>query len=90
MASPAPVPCSDTGRNPLSRSNQLSQRAVTRLQECRRLPCYQIQIHRLITAVARQLLFYRAGFADIAGRIADGPPEVVDSLLAWPRHTDWM
>jgi hypothetical protein len=36
------------------------------------------------------LLFYRGRFADTAGRIADGPPEVVDTLLAWPRHTDWM
>ena len=21
---------------------------------------------------------------------ADGPPELVDTLLAWPRHADWM
>jgi len=21
---------------------------------------------------------------------AAGPPEVVDTLLAWPRHADWM
>jgi 3-hydroxy-9,10-secoandrosta-1,3,5(10)-triene-9,17-dione monooxygenase reductase component len=36
------------------------------------------------------LLFYRSRFADTVARIADGPPEVVDTLLAWPRHTDWM
>jgi hypothetical protein len=21
---------------------------------------------------------------------ADGPPEIVDTLLAWPRHADWI
>ena len=36
------------------------------------------------------LLFYRGRFAGTAAPIADGPPEVVDTLLAWPRHTDWM
>jgi 3-hydroxy-9,10-secoandrosta-1,3,5(10)-triene-9,17-dione monooxygenase reductase component len=36
------------------------------------------------------LLFYRGRFTGTAARIADGPPEVVDTLLAWPRHTDWM
>jgi 3-hydroxy-9,10-secoandrosta-1,3,5(10)-triene-9,17-dione monooxygenase reductase component len=40
---------------------------------------------------ARQpLLFYRGRFSVTAARPADGPPEVVDTLLAWPRHTDWM
>jgi 3-hydroxy-9,10-secoandrosta-1,3,5(10)-triene-9,17-dione monooxygenase reductase component len=36
------------------------------------------------------LLFYRGRFAVTAERAADGPPEVVDTLLAWPRHTDWI
>ncbi len=36
------------------------------------------------------LLFYRGRFAVTAARAADGPPEVVDTLLAWPRHTDWI
>jgi 3-hydroxy-9,10-secoandrosta-1,3,5(10)-triene-9,17-dione monooxygenase reductase component len=36
------------------------------------------------------LLFYRGRFAVTAQRTADGPPEVVDTLLAWPRHTDWI
>jgi 3-hydroxy-9,10-secoandrosta-1,3,5(10)-triene-9,17-dione monooxygenase reductase component len=31
------------------------------------------------------LLFYRGRYG-----LADGPPEVVDTLLAWPRHADWM
>jgi 3-hydroxy-9,10-secoandrosta-1,3,5(10)-triene-9,17-dione monooxygenase reductase component len=36
------------------------------------------------------LLFYRGRFAVTAERAAAGPPEVVDTLLAWPRHTDWI
>jgi 3-hydroxy-9,10-secoandrosta-1,3,5(10)-triene-9,17-dione monooxygenase reductase component len=36
------------------------------------------------------LLFYRGRFSATAPRAADGPPEVVDTLLAWPRHTDWI
>jgi 3-hydroxy-9,10-secoandrosta-1,3,5(10)-triene-9,17-dione monooxygenase reductase component len=35
------------------------------------------------------LLFYRGRFTAAAAR-AEGPPEVVDTLLAWPRHTDWI
>jgi 3-hydroxy-9,10-secoandrosta-1,3,5(10)-triene-9,17-dione monooxygenase reductase component len=37
----------------------------------------------------RPLLFYRGRYAAI-DQGADGPPEVVDTLLAWPRHADWM
>ncbi len=36
------------------------------------------------------LLFYRGRYAVIAAQPAAGPPEVVDTLLAWPRHADWM
>ncbi len=37
------------------------------------------------------LLFYRGRYAVTAARPpAEGPPEVVDTLLAWPRHADWM
>lgn len=38
------------------------------------------------------LLFYRGRFAVTIGSGADaaGPPEVVDTLLSWPRHADWM
>jgi 3-hydroxy-9,10-secoandrosta-1,3,5(10)-triene-9,17-dione monooxygenase reductase component len=36
------------------------------------------------------LLFYRGRFAVTGARVAGGPPEVVDTLLAWPRHTDWI
>ena len=36
------------------------------------------------------LLFYRGRYGVTAGRRADGPPEVVDTLLAWPRHADWI
>jgi 3-hydroxy-9,10-secoandrosta-1,3,5(10)-triene-9,17-dione monooxygenase reductase component len=36
------------------------------------------------------LLFYRGRFTVPAERAAGGPPEVVDTLLAWPRHNDWI
>jgi 3-hydroxy-9,10-secoandrosta-1,3,5(10)-triene-9,17-dione monooxygenase reductase component len=37
------------------------------------------------------LLFYRGRYAVTAARSpAEGPPEVVDTLLAWPRHADWI
>jgi len=36
------------------------------------------------------LLFYRGRFDSTAARAADDPPELVDTLLAWPRHNDWM
>jgi len=39
---------------------------------------------------ARPLLFYRGRYAETAPRPAAGPPEVVDTLLAWPRHADWI
>jgi 3-hydroxy-9,10-secoandrosta-1,3,5(10)-triene-9,17-dione monooxygenase reductase component len=36
------------------------------------------------------LLFYRGRYAVTAAPSSDGPPEVVDTLLAWPRHADWI
>jgi 3-hydroxy-9,10-secoandrosta-1,3,5(10)-triene-9,17-dione monooxygenase reductase component len=36
------------------------------------------------------LLFYRGRYGVTAAEPADGPPEVVDTLLAWPRHADWI
>jgi 3-hydroxy-9,10-secoandrosta-1,3,5(10)-triene-9,17-dione monooxygenase reductase component len=37
------------------------------------------------------LLFYRGRYAATAPSApADGPPELVDTLLAWPRHADWI
>lgn len=36
------------------------------------------------------LLFYRGRFTLSAQAGADSPPEVVDTLLAWPRFADWM
>ena len=36
------------------------------------------------------LLFYKGRYAVTARGAGDGPPEVVDSLLAWPRHADWI
>ena len=36
----------------------------------------------------RPLLFYRGRYA--ATDPGDGPAEVVDTLLAWPRYADWM
>ncbi|HYK29196.1 MAG TPA: flavin reductase family protein [Streptosporangiaceae bacterium] len=35
------------------------------------------------------LLFYRGRFT-LSAAAADTPPEVVDTLLAWPRYADWM
>jgi 3-hydroxy-9,10-secoandrosta-1,3,5(10)-triene-9,17-dione monooxygenase reductase component len=40
--------------------------------------------------VQQPLLFYRGRYASTAARPVDGPPEIVDTLLAWPRHADWM
>jgi 3-hydroxy-9,10-secoandrosta-1,3,5(10)-triene-9,17-dione monooxygenase reductase component len=36
------------------------------------------------------LLFYRGRFTLSASTDVDAPPEVVDTLLAWPRYADWM
>ncbi|HSZ48533.1 MAG TPA: flavin reductase family protein [Streptosporangiaceae bacterium] len=36
------------------------------------------------------LLFYRGRFTLSASPDGDAPPEVVDTLLAWPRYADWM
>ncbi len=38
----------------------------------------------------RPLLFYRGRYAETGQDGADGLPEVVDTLLAWPRHADWI
>jgi 3-hydroxy-9,10-secoandrosta-1,3,5(10)-triene-9,17-dione monooxygenase reductase component len=35
------------------------------------------------------LLFYRGRYTT-ASTAPAGPPEVVDTLLSWPRHTDWI
>jgi 3-hydroxy-9,10-secoandrosta-1,3,5(10)-triene-9,17-dione monooxygenase reductase component len=36
------------------------------------------------------LLFYRGRFTLSAATDAETPPEVVDTLLAWPRYADWI
>ena len=36
------------------------------------------------------LLFYRGRYRVPDAASADAPPEVVDTLLAWPRHADWI
>jgi len=38
----------------------------------------------------RPLLFYRGRYGVTAAEPAPGPPEIVDTLLAWPRHADWI
>jgi 3-hydroxy-9,10-secoandrosta-1,3,5(10)-triene-9,17-dione monooxygenase reductase component len=38
----------------------------------------------------RPLLFYRGRYAETAAPPAEGPPEVADTLLSWPRHADWI
>ncbi len=40
------------------------------------------------TRAGRPLLFYRGRYA--ATDPGSGPTEVVDTLLAWPHHADWM
>jgi 3-hydroxy-9,10-secoandrosta-1,3,5(10)-triene-9,17-dione monooxygenase reductase component len=40
-------------------------------------------------APGQPLLFYRGRYG-VTAPDADGPPEVVDTLLAWPRHADWI
>jgi len=39
---------------------------------------------------ARPLLFYRGRYTSTAVVSPHEPPEVVDTMLAWPRHTDWI
>jgi len=38
----------------------------------------------------RPLLFYRGRYGVTAAEPDPGPPEIVDTLLAWPRHADWI
>jgi 3-hydroxy-9,10-secoandrosta-1,3,5(10)-triene-9,17-dione monooxygenase reductase component len=38
----------------------------------------------------RPLLFYRGRYAAMDAGSDASPPEVVDTLLAWPRHADWI
>ena len=38
----------------------------------------------------RPLLFYRGRYGVTAAEPVPGPPEIVDTLLAWPRHADWI
>jgi len=38
----------------------------------------------------RPLLFYRGRYGVTETEPADGPPEVVDTLLSWARHADWI
>jgi 3-hydroxy-9,10-secoandrosta-1,3,5(10)-triene-9,17-dione monooxygenase reductase component len=38
----------------------------------------------------RPLLFYRGRYTSTEAEPFAEPPEVIDTLLAWPRHTDWM
>jgi 3-hydroxy-9,10-secoandrosta-1,3,5(10)-triene-9,17-dione monooxygenase reductase component len=49
------------------------------------------QVTELGSSVAGEpLVFYRGRFAVSPPCDVDGPPEVVDTLLAWPRFADWM
>jgi 3-hydroxy-9,10-secoandrosta-1,3,5(10)-triene-9,17-dione monooxygenase reductase component len=38
----------------------------------------------------RPLLFYRGRYGTSAASAEEGPPEVVETLLAWPKYADWM
>ena len=49
------------------------------------------RIRRLGDCIAGDpLLFYRGRFTLSATTDGDSPPEVLDSLLSWPRFADWM
>ncbi|MDI6097407.1 flavin reductase family protein [Actinoplanes sp. NEAU-A12] len=39
---------------------------------------------------ATPLLFYRSRYTTTTPASPYEPPEVVDTLLSWPRHTDWI
>jgi 3-hydroxy-9,10-secoandrosta-1,3,5(10)-triene-9,17-dione monooxygenase reductase component len=39
---------------------------------------------------AAPLLFHRSRYTTTTPASPHAPPEVVDTLLAWPRHDDWM
>ena len=65
--------------------------------ECAVQAVHEAGDHYLVTGLVtglgacragRPLLFYRGRYA--ATDPGDGPVEVVDTLLAWPRHADWM
>jgi 3-hydroxy-9,10-secoandrosta-1,3,5(10)-triene-9,17-dione monooxygenase reductase component len=55
---------------------------------------HQVVIGRVTTLGefrdARPLLFYRGRYTGTAAATPAGPPEVVDTLLAWPKHDDWF
>jgi 3-hydroxy-9,10-secoandrosta-1,3,5(10)-triene-9,17-dione monooxygenase reductase component len=36
------------------------------------------------------LLFYRSRFSLSLSADGEGPPEVVDTMLSWPRYADWI
>jgi 3-hydroxy-9,10-secoandrosta-1,3,5(10)-triene-9,17-dione monooxygenase reductase component len=38
----------------------------------------------------RPLMFYRGRYSTLAVPVEEGPPEVVETMLAWPKHADWM
>ncbi len=65
--------------------------------ECAVQAVHEAGDHYLVTGLVtglgacragRPLLFYRGRYA--ATDPGDGPVEVVDTLLAWPHHDDWM
>jgi 3-hydroxy-9,10-secoandrosta-1,3,5(10)-triene-9,17-dione monooxygenase reductase component len=39
---------------------------------------------------ARPLLFYKGRYTGTAAVSPHDPPEVAETLLAWPRHADWI
>ena len=41
-------------------------------------------------APGQPLLFYRGRYGVTAAEPAGALPEIVDTLLAWPRHADWI
>ena len=42
------------------------------------------------TRSGEPLLFYRGRYGVPESPPAEGPPEVVDTILAWPHHADWI
>ena len=79
-----------------SRSGPILDGALTWV-ECAVEAVHEAGDHFLVTGrvtalgpsrAGRPLLFYRGRYA--ATDPGSGPTEVVDTLLAWPRHADWM
>ena len=67
--------------------------------DCRVEAVHEAGDHRVVIGLvtelgpvrdARPLLFYKGRYTGTALTSPHDEPEVADTLLAWPRHTDWI